>query len=96
MAAPGSRLLLEAPTNLGGLAELEEHDGQFHIQGYNCPLAALVPDHPEACHLAEAFVSAIAGVPVRERCDRAATPHCCFEPLEPMGRIPRLDSMSYL
>jgi predicted ArsR family transcriptional regulator len=79
----------EALNQLGGLAELEERDGQLHIQGYNCPLAALVPDHPEVCHLAEAFVSTIAGVPVRERCDRAATPRCCFEPLEPMGENTR-------
>jgi len=74
----------EALNQLGGLAELDARDGQLHIQGYNCPLAALVPDHPEACHLAEAFVSTVAGIPVRERCDRASIPRCCFEPLAPI------------
>lgn len=77
---------LEAATKalnqLGGLAELEDRAGALHIQGYGCPLTALVPDHPEVCHLAEAFVTSVAGVPMRERCDRAVTPRCYFEPLE--------------
>ncbi len=69
----------EALTRLGGLAEVREHDGTLGIQGYSCPLAVLVPDHPDVCRLAETFVSEVAGVPVRECCDRGATPRCCFE-----------------
>lgn len=68
-----------ALNQLGGLAEPEERDGEQAIQGYGCPLAAVVPSHPEVCQLAEAFVSAVAGIPVRERCNRSTTPHCRFE-----------------
>ena len=64
---------------LGGLAELEEHDGGFLIQGYSCPLAALTPDHPEVCRMAETLISELADAPVREHCDRETEPHCCFE-----------------
>lgn len=64
---------------LGGLAELEEHDGVFVIRGYSCPLAAVVPDHPEVCRLAETLLTEVAGVPVKEHCDRGEPPRCCFE-----------------
>jgi predicted ArsR family transcriptional regulator len=64
---------------LGGLAELEEHDGGFVIRGYGCPLAAVTPGHPEVCRMAEALISELAGVPVYEHCDRVAKPRCCFE-----------------
>jgi predicted ArsR family transcriptional regulator len=64
---------------LGGLAELEEHDGGFVIQGYSCPLGALTPDHPEVCGMAETLLAEIAGVPIREHCDRSVRPRCCFE-----------------
>jgi len=78
-----TRVRLEAAAGvlneLGGLAELEEQDGTFVIRGYSCPLAAVTPDHPEACRLAEALVAEVAGVPVREHCDRSERPRCCFE-----------------
>ena len=64
---------------LGGRAELEEHDGDFVIQGYSCPLGALTPDHPEVCRMAETLLAAIAGVPIREHCDRRVKPRCGFE-----------------
>ena len=74
---------LEAATGvlneLGGLAELEERDGAYVIRGYSCPLAAVTPDHPEVCRMAEALVTEVAGVPVHERCDRSERPRCCFE-----------------
>lgn len=69
-----------ALNQLGGLAELEERKGQLVIQGYSCPLAALVPNHPEVCRLAETFVCDVAGVPLRECCDRGVSPRCCFAP----------------
>ena len=82
-ATDGTRARLEAAVGalneLGGLAELEERDGTLVIQGYSCPLAALTPDHPEVCHMAEALVTEVAGVPVYERCDRGERPRCCFE-----------------
>jgi len=64
---------------LGGLAELEEHDKGFVIRGYGCPLAAVTPSHPEVCRMAEALISELASVPVHEHCDRGAKPRCCFE-----------------
>ncbi len=64
---------------LGGLAELEERDGGLVIRGYGCPLAAVTPDHPEACRMVETLVAELAGVPVRERCERGVKPRCCFE-----------------
>jgi len=72
-----------ALNHLGGLAEVEESDGQLVIKGYSCPLAALVPNHPDVCRLAESFVSDVAGVPLRECCDRGSSPHCCFAPAAP-------------
>ena len=65
--------------DLGGLAELEEQDGTLVIRGYSCPLAAVTPDHPEVCRMAEALVAEVAGVQVHERCDRSERPRCCFE-----------------
>ncbi|HKH38345.1 MAG TPA: helix-turn-helix domain-containing protein [Rubrobacter sp.] len=70
---------VEVLNELGGLAELEEHDGTLIIRGYGCPLAAVTPDHPEVCRLAEALVAEVAGMPVHERCDRSERPRCCFE-----------------
>ena len=64
---------------LGGLAELEDHDGGFIVRGYGCPLAAVTPEHPEACRMVEAFIAELAGVPARERCERGVKPRCCFE-----------------
>lgn len=67
--------------DMGGLPEVEEHEGSFRIRGYSCPLGAVVPRHPESCRLAEALLSAVIGVPVREQCDRSSPPCCCFEVL---------------
>ena len=64
---------------LGGLAELEERDGTLVIRGYSCPLAALTPDHPEVCRMAEALVAEVAGAQVYKRCDCSERPRCCFE-----------------
>ena len=70
---------VEVLNELGGLAELEEHDGGFVIRGYSCPLASVTPDHPEVCSMAETLVAELAGVSVHERCDRGERPRCCFE-----------------
>lgn len=73
---------VDALNKIGGLAELDVESGNLSLRGYSCPLAAVVPSHPDVCHLAEAFVSEVAGVPVRECCDRGVIPHCCFEVAE--------------
>jgi predicted ArsR family transcriptional regulator len=70
---------VEVFNELGGLAELEERDGAVVIRGYSCPLAGVTSDHPEVCRMAETLIAELAGVPVRERCDRGERPRCCFE-----------------
>ena len=63
---------------LGGDAELEQGEGAAFIRGYSCPLAALVPAHPEACHLAEALLTEVVGAEVREQCEKGDHPRCRF------------------
>ena len=64
---------------LGGLAELEEEDGRMVIRGYSCPLAEVVPGHPEVCRLAESLLTELVGSSVSEHCDRSEPARCCFE-----------------
>ncbi|HLJ33998.1 MAG TPA: ArsR family transcriptional regulator [Ktedonobacteraceae bacterium] len=80
---PGDlRVRLEAAlavlNELGGMAELETCDGHYCIQSYSCPLAAVVPGHPEVCRLTETLLSELIGVPVQEQCDASEGPRCCF------------------
>jgi predicted ArsR family transcriptional regulator len=63
---------------LGGVADIEETDDAVWIRGCSCPLAAIVPEHPEACQLAEALLTEVIGVPVHEHCDKGDRPRCCF------------------
>lgn len=63
---------------LGGLAELERRNGAYVIQGYSCPLAAVVPGHPEVCRLAESLLTELVGAPVQEQCDRNEKVSCRF------------------
>ncbi|MEO7021680.1 MAG: ArsR family transcriptional regulator [Ktedonobacteraceae bacterium] len=63
---------------LGGLAELEEHDDTYTIQGYSCPLAAVVPGHPEICQLTRTLLTELIGASVEEQCERGVAAHCCF------------------
>lgn len=79
----GIRERLEAAVGvldeLGGLAEIEDREGTFVIRSYGCPLAAVVPKQPRACDLVETFIATLAGVRVRERCERGENPRCRFE-----------------
>jgi predicted ArsR family transcriptional regulator len=65
-------------SELGGLAEVEEHDDGFVIVGCSCPLAAAVEGHPETCLLAEALLADVIDAPVRQVCD-PERPQCRFE-----------------
>lgn len=80
-----TRTRLKAATNLlnelGGMATLEENQGQFFIRGFDCPLAALVPDHPQVCQLAEALVSEYTGLQMKETCNQQEPARCSFQVL---------------
>jgi predicted ArsR family transcriptional regulator len=69
---------VEVLNELGGLAELERHNGAYVIQGYSCPLATVVPGHPEVCRLAASLLTELVGMPVQEHCDRGEKGRCCF------------------
>jgi predicted ArsR family transcriptional regulator len=69
---------VDALNEMGGLAELERRDGIYVIQGYSCPLAAVVPGHPEVCRLAASLLTELVGMPVQEQCDRGEKASFCF------------------
>jgi predicted ArsR family transcriptional regulator len=70
--------VVEIVNELGGMAALEEYDSQYSIRGCSCPLAAVVPGHPEACRLIETLLTALVGLPVQEHCDRSGKLQCRF------------------
>lgn len=67
---------------MGGDGEVVEEGGRLRIRGYSCPLAAVVPHHPEACALLEELLTVALGVRVREVCDKGERPRCGFELVE--------------
>jgi predicted ArsR family transcriptional regulator len=69
---------VEALNELGGLAELERHNGTYVIRGYSCPLAAVVPGHPEICRLTASLLTELVEMPVQEQCDRGEKVGCRF------------------
>jgi predicted ArsR family transcriptional regulator len=73
------RVAVDALNELGGLAEVEEGENGLSIRGLSCPLAAVVTDNAEVCHLTESFIGVISGLTVCERCERGASPHCRFD-----------------
>jgi predicted ArsR family transcriptional regulator len=66
-------------TTLGGLAEVEESEGELTIRGYSCPLADAVRSHPATCQAAHALVSELVGTEVTEACDKGSRPRCRFK-----------------
>ena len=72
------QVAVDVLNELGGLSELEERNGTYTIRGYSCPLAAVVPGHPEVCRLAETLLTELVGVPIHEHCTTGDTPQCCF------------------
>jgi predicted ArsR family transcriptional regulator len=71
---------------LGALTDVEATPGRLTIRGYDCPLAAAAQGSPEVCRAMESFVAELVQAPVRERCDRAGRPRCCFEITRVGGR----------
>jgi predicted ArsR family transcriptional regulator len=70
---------VDALKGLGGSATLQESEGKRFIRGNGCPLSAATASHPEACLIAEALLSEIIDMPVKERCHHGKAPRCCFE-----------------
>jgi predicted ArsR family transcriptional regulator len=63
---------------LGAVTHVEENGG-YVIRGAGCPLSALTGKHPAVCLAIESLVEKIVGASVRECCDRAGRPNCCFK-----------------
>ena len=74
-AAKASQLMND---HLGALTHVEAN-GHISIVGAGCPLSAVTGKHPGVCLVMESFVSEVVGTAVRECCDRAERPRCCFE-----------------
>jgi predicted ArsR family transcriptional regulator len=80
---PGElRVRLEAAvevfTELGGMAEIEQNDGHYSIRSFSCPLAAVAPNHPAVCRLAETLLTELVGVHVQEHCEYNGVSRCGF------------------
>lgn len=69
---------------LGGAASAVVEDEKLMIKSSGCPFADAVAEHPEVCKIAEALIEEMVGEPVREICDRTASPRCRFV-IEPAG-----------
>jgi predicted ArsR family transcriptional regulator len=64
--------------SLGADLEVERVEGGWLLQGYGCPLSAVVEERHEVCHLVEELVADVVDAPVRECCDRGERPRCGF------------------
>ena len=69
---------LQILEDLGGLAELEDRDGQLYVRGFGCPFSQVVAAHPKLCLVAQVLVGELLGREVREQCQRGDRPKCCF------------------
>jgi predicted ArsR family transcriptional regulator len=71
---------LSALESLGGASNLQDEDGKLSINSVtSCPFDVSVSAHPEVCQLAEAFLSEVTGLNVKERCQKGLLPRCSFE-----------------
>ena len=73
-----ARRVLQILEDLGGLAELQELDGQLYVRGFGCPFSQVVTAHPKLCLVAQVMVSELLGCDVSEQCDRGDRARCCF------------------
>jgi predicted ArsR family transcriptional regulator len=70
---------VSALEGLGGAPFVERTEDKVLIHSRSCPFADAVAEHPETCQMAESMLHEIVQAPVRETCDRTATPRCSFE-----------------
>jgi predicted ArsR family transcriptional regulator len=57
----------------------EDHADRLSLRACGCPLASVTATHPEVCAVLAEVLGDVLGATVRERCDRAGSPRCCFE-----------------
>jgi predicted ArsR family transcriptional regulator len=69
----------DALNSLGGVTTVARTRSGYEIRGTACPLGAVVANEPCACTVVESLLRRIVGSPVKEHCDRAGRPSCCFE-----------------
>jgi predicted ArsR family transcriptional regulator len=69
---------IEVLNEMGGMAELEQENGNYAIRSYSCPLAEAVQGHPEVCSLAGMLLTELVGVPMKEQCECGERPQCRF------------------
>ncbi len=66
--------------SLGGAPNLKNEGGYISINSVSsCPFDVTVSAHPEVCRLAEAFLSEVTGLKVREYCRKGELPQCAFQ-----------------
>jgi DeoR family transcriptional regulator, suf operon transcriptional repressor len=63
---------------LGGLTEVERHNGRFIIRSHGCPLGAATANHPEVCNALESLLNEFTGATVSKCCDDSNRERCCF------------------
>ena len=69
--------------SMGGAPVLKNEDDKLLIQSVtSCPFDVAVAQHPEVCRLAEAFLSEVTGLKVKEHCHKGEYPQCSFEIIE--------------
>ncbi|HEX8370764.1 MAG TPA: hypothetical protein VF604_19620 [Pyrinomonadaceae bacterium] len=72
--------VLEVLEALGGAPRLNTEEDRLIIGSFSsCPFAATVSEHPEVCRLAEILLSEVAGMKIKEHCQKGAMPACSFE-----------------
>lgn len=64
---------------LGGAAKVVRENGTINIQSESCPFNEVVAEHPETCLVAESMIEEMVGRPVKEACNREASPKCRFD-----------------
>lgn len=66
--------------SMGAAPALKTVDGKLVILSVtSCPFDASVSMHPEVCRLAEAFISEVTGLKIKEHCQKGEHPKCSFE-----------------
>ena len=66
--------------SMGGAPAIANEDGKLRILSVTtCPFDVSVSQHPEVCRLAEAFLSEVTGLRVKEHCVKGEHAKCSFE-----------------